>query len=458
MSASYCNKENINAKENVGYTPNGDADEPKLFKSKSDYMSFTNYIKNCQTTQNAEKSPSVKDLNLIKIESMVDLTNDEFLMDPASSSVCAFSTRNLFMPSSSTNNKSVKDNSTTKDENSGVPALALNTFPKKRMVQTFLDQIKQEFKPHVFKMMQQKQKPEVPGRLDENPNVCGDFIKIKKIIKPTNFEQTVETRPEINLISKSEVHIENMQQYSFKPEQCKSDLVSKSSYYIVKDSKEEKNLYDNYGEKRFLNKITEERETNQSENIGVSKIMNSKTQIPSKYSSFIDLTKNKSKFNNKDPQKPCVAQDINKKIPNEDKGEPKPLVQNSKKAVDENNININSSKILPESSDMSYLNQFKEVNVDDYFNSIMDYNSFNLKSYQLNSLNELYLNDNLAYQDVNYIGTGDFTAVNLGGVRSDATSSTTTTSSVSTNSTNSSAFASSSGINVLLGPTKDINV
>lgn len=85
----------------------------------------------------------------------------------------------------------------------------------------------------------------------------------------------------------------------------------------------------------------------------------------------------------------------------------------------------------------------EQQNFNYFYNSIIDYNSFNLKSYQLNSINDFNVNDNIAMaaNDLNYVGD-NYSTLNLIADRS-----TTTTSSVSTNS---SSLSSSIGGNQII--------
>lgn len=107
---------------------------------------------------------------------------------------------------------------------------------------------------------------------------------------------------------------------------------------------------------------------------------------------------------------------------------PNPIFYNSNKSTTtENGINNE---------------QLKELNFNYFYNSIMDYNSFNVKSYQLNSLNDFNANENIAIaNELNYIGE-NYSTLNL------IAGSSTTTSSVSTNS---SSLSSSIGVNQIIG-------
>lgn len=231
--------------------------EPKIFKSKSDYMNFSSFIKADNSVKNEQK--------LIKIESMVDLTNEETSKENNSSnSICAFSTRNLFMPKSKTPSVKTTNSSTLKTSES---------FSNHQM--------KNEFKPHVFKQNSQSQ-------------LFGDCIRIKTIVKPVAANNTKTEHH--NLTSKSEANIEDLHHFNSISSEKKTDLKSKSSYFIQNDFNDLNNQINE--EKRQLNKIVEERELNMDgteKNIGRI----SKTQIPSKYSSFTDLTKNKGLNNSK---------------------------------------------------------------------------------------------------------------------------------------------------------------
>lgn len=245
-------------KENIIAEQKRTAFEPKIFKSKSDYMNFSSFIK-------AENSVKNEEQKLIKIESMVDLTNEEVSKENNSSnnSICAFSTRNLFMPKSKT-----------------TPSVRTTTLKTSESFSSH--QMKNEFKPHVFKQQ------------NSQSQLFGDCIRIKTIVKPLAAANSIKT--EHNLTSKSEANIEDLHFNSITSEKKSENLKSKSSYFIQNDFNDSNNQIND--EKRPLNKIVEERELNMDgteKNVG--KI--SKTQIPSKYSSFTDLTKNKSLNNSK---------------------------------------------------------------------------------------------------------------------------------------------------------------
>lgn len=108
-----------------------------------------------------------------------------------------------------------------------------------------------------------------------------------------------------------------------------------------------------------------------------------------------------------------------------------------------NNLALPKQEIL----NRDFVNQnsinTEQQNFNYFYNSIIDYNSFNLKSYQLNSINDFNINDNIAMaaNDLNYVGD-NYSTLNLIADRS-----TTTTSSVSTNS---SSLSSSIGGNQII--------
>jgi len=239
--------------------------------------------------------------------------------------------------------------------------------------------MKNEFKPHVFKQQ------------NSQSQLFGDCIRIKTIVKPLAAANSIKT--EHNLTSKSEANIEDLHFNSITSEKKSENLKSKSSYFIQNDFNDSNNQIND--EKRPLNKIVEERELNMDgteKNVG--KI--SKTQIPSKYSSFTDLTKNKS---------------------------------------------LNNKEYLPK-QEIVLNRDTEQQNFNYFYNSIIDYNSFNLKSYQLNSINDFNVNDHITMaNDLNYVGD-NYSTLNLIADRS-----TTTTSSVSTNS---SSLSSSIGGNQII--------
>lgn len=420
---------------------------------------------------------------------MVDLTANEFDPDFGSSPtttnvIAAFSTRNLFKHKNNNinteaNNDVVDEKHSSlsppqgnNDEKSFIPAITLNT--KKRLAQTTSEQIKQEFKPHILKMAQQQQQQQnvqQQKKQDQPGGFTGEFIKIKKIIK-ANSLNTTDLRPESGLISKSEARIGDLHS-SGKNSSHKSELTSKSSYQLLMNTIEEKKIVDD-SQTRHLNKIAEEKEIRLIETAGLKKKSNN-TQIPSKYSSFTDLTKNKPNQTPPQPTSQVQNQTNNQQhhqatAPNSSlfrdmtvKNINKIIVQQKQPPQQQAHQFIGANRNLADLNDIYSLklptilnqtpmpslnnNQMKKVNtVNDYFNSILDYNSFNLNAYQLNSsMNEFYppepQQQALPFASLKYAGA-NYSGLNLSG----GSSGTATTSSVSTNS---SSLASSSGVNMV---------
>lgn len=450
-SMSYMsNKENMNAEKFLN--------EPKLFKSKSEYLNNPNLAKN-GFVFDPNGSGSSREQNLIKIESMVDLTKDKMNLKTISS-VCAFSTKNLFKSCANGGGGTETNSLNPILKNKTMPTLVLNTFPKKNPT-TFGEQLKQEFKPHVLHRSQQENDKQ--GHTSQK-NLFGDYIKIKKIIKPTLMD-IIKT--DVNLMSKSEACIENF--YQSAPDR-NDYLTSRSSYNFLVNTKDEKTTPES-GEKRLLNKITEEKEIiGQSDGSkGLSKIIDPNTQIPSKYSSFTDLTKARMQsMQNMQSSKPKVVEPNSTSRKTEESTSNFGMIdfgmENREESADQILDKQMMCKLTDSSLDITkFINEqlaaagmsgkMKDVNLDDYFNTILDYNSFNMSSYQMNCISDCYLNEpvpvSMPYQDLNaFVGsattataaTSNLLGQNLSVGSSGETNSTTT----STVSTNSSSFASTS--------------